>query len=1123
MRLIKIFQKGFTMKKVLDFIGSMKSMAVLMLIFAISIGYATFIENDYGTMTAKAEVYNARWFEVLLGLLTINLLYNIYRFKMYSFKKAPIFIFHAAFIIILIGAAITRYIGYEGTMHIREGHTENSILSSDTYFLIETKDGKDVVNADTKIYLSKLGDNHFEKSLHVGDKKVEIKLLEYIPDAVEKVVADPNGKPMLDLMITGGGRGKPVALEQGRAYDAGMFVIDFESHQEFNKPVIRVFLKDGKLYMSHEMKMSYFVMATQQKGELEASSEDELHTKRLYQTTLGSFVLRSFYPHAVKKIVSAEKKSAGRMMMKMNSSGLDALKFAITVDGKRKEMMIFGQKGVEAQKTLLMNNGVFVYIGYGAKRIVLPFSIKLVDFKLKRYPGSMSPASYESEVILYDKENGVEMPYRIYMNHILDYKGYRFFQASYDQDEKGTVLSVNHDPGTIWAYVGYFLLGLGMFWSLFSKKHRFAKLLQKAEDARKARESVIAILLAFAFVLMPNSLKAQQNSSELQAALSISKEHATKFARVIVQDTQGRMKPLDTLALEIVAKMHRSGSITIDGVKLDANQIILGMMVRPDIYKDLPLIRTKNRYINKMLGVAEDTKYVSFAQFFSDPQNLQGYKLLKEVDEAARKAPKDQDKLDKELIKVDERVNVAYMVFTGSLVRIWPKADDPNNKWYDTISALQNFPPKEAKVVRDLALSYFTTVDKALHDGSWQKADAIVEKIIAYQKEYGSAVYPSEDKIDAEIFYNHANIFETIYPIYLLIGFILLILSFVKIIKPKFQLDRFAKGALYILILLFIAHTIGLALRWYISGHAPWSNGYESMIYIGWASVLAGFIFSKKSPITMAATGILTGLILFVAHLNWMNPQVTNLVPVLNSYWLSIHVSMITASYGFLGLGALLGFITLVLYIAQNSKNHTQIEYSILELNAINEMSLMIGLAMLTVGNFLGGVWANESWGRYWGWDPKETWALVTILVYAVVVHLRFIKKIYNEFNYAVISLMAFTSVLMTYFGVNYYLAGLHSYAKGDPVPVPDFVPITYTVLFVVITLAMLKDLKFCAKHLKNHFVLTLIVLLGQSGIIFATYVSGKPTYVLVISIAAALFIAFVSVLFAKKLEAAKS
>jgi cytochrome c-type biogenesis protein CcsB len=246
-------------------------------------------------------------------------------------------------------------------------------------------------------------------------------------------------------------------------------------------------------------------------------------------------------------------------------------------------------------------------------------------------------------------------------------------------------------------------------------------------------------------------------------------------------------------------------------------------------------------------------------------------------------------------------------------------------------------------------------------------------------------------------------------------------------------------------------------MRWYIAGHAPWSNGYESMIYIAWATMLAGFIFSRKSLMSLAATSIMSGLILFVAHLNWMDPQVTNLVPVLQSYWLAIHVAMITASYGFLGLGALLGMITLVLFILKNTANKERLNLAIKELNAINEMSLLVGLILLTVGNFLGGVWANESWGRYWGWDPKETWALVTILVYAVVVHLRMIKGAYSDYIFSVISLLAFTSVLMTYFGVNYYLAGMHSYAKGDPVPVPDFVPWTYAVVAIVIALAYRK------------------------------------------------------------------
>ena len=1042
------------MKKLLSLIGSMKTMAILMLIFSVAIGYATIVENDYGTMTAKAEIYNAQWFEVLLGLLTINLIYNIFHYKMYTLKKAPIFIFHVSFIIVLVGAAITRFVGYEGTMHIREGMTSNTMLSSDPYVVINAANMQHKAEYDKVLFLSKRGGNSFSHTLNVGKQQVQVKLLEYIPDAVETLVADKNGKAIAQLMITGGGAGKPVALEEGKYYDAGNFVLDFNSGMKFNKPTIALYLKDGKLVMKHAMKLSYLKMADRSQGELAANDDETVNKRTLYSTTTaaGGFVLRNFMLHAKKKVVS-NSSSKMNSRMKMNSSGLDALKFSVDVDGKRSEFLVYGQKGVAGRPSIVVINGVNVAVAYGSKIITLPFKLKLVDFQLDRYPGSMSPASYASEVELIDKKNGVDMPYRIYMNHILDYKNYRFFQSSYDRDEKGTILSVNHDPGTLPTYIGYALMALGMYWVLFSRKYRFGQLSKKARKA--AQKKVVPALLAVGMMLsVTPSTKAAELDPSIKTILSFNKAHAEKFGALIVQDTRGRMKPIDTLSTEILAKIHRSATLKVGDKELTSNQVILGMMIRPDIYKEIKLIRTGYTNVNEAIGAKKNAKYVAFSQFFQDPVNMRGYKLAAIVNEAARKAPGDRNQLDKDALKVDERVNVVYMVFTGSLLKIWPKPNDVNNKWYATIDALKTFSKPNALEVRQLAVQYFTDIDAALKSGDWSASNKDLVNISKFQKKYGSAVYPPEGKIKAEIFYNHSNVFEILWPLYFIVGFVLLVLSFVKIIKPKFQMDKVTKISLALLALFFVAHTAGLALRWYISGHAPWSNGFESMTYIAWATVLAGFIFSKQSPITLASTSILAGLILFVAHLSWMNPQITNLVPVLNSYWLSIHVSMITASYGFLGLGALLGFITLLLYIFGNGANREQIALSIKELNAINEMGLLIGLVMLTVGNFLGGVWANESWGRYWGWDPKETWALVTILVYAVVVHLRFIKSIYNQFNYAVISLLAFTSVLMTYFGVNYYLAGMHSYAKGDPVPIPDFVPVTYAIVFVIIVLA---------------------------------------------------------------------
>ena len=1033
------------MKQILSILGSMKTMAVLMLIFAFASGYATFIENDYGTITAKADVYNARWFEILLGFLTLNLILNIYNFKMFSLKKAPLFIFHIAFIIIIIGAAVTRYIGYEGTMHIREGGSASTMVSSDTYFSVDATIADKAVSTTQKSLLSKRSSNTLSSSLIIDGKNVEVELIEYIPDAVERTVASKVGNAAAQMMVTGDGQGEPITLNDGEFYENSNFVLDFNSGKKFDKKVISLFVEEEKIFMKYDMTLSYLKMDDGSKGTIDSNEKEPLTTRTLFSFAGGGFVLREFLAHASKAIVSNPNASPMR-------PGYDGLRFKISVDDVSKDVFIYGQVGRMAKEHHNIVNGVDVHLSYGSKELKLPFEIHLKDFQLDRYPGSMSPASYASEVVLVDKEQNVEMPYRIFMNNILEHRGFRFFQASYDQDEKGTVLSVNNDPGTLPSYIGYFLLGLGMFWSLFSRKNRFAQLAKKAKSAHEKQALSFLVTLGLLFSVAPTY--ADELSPTIKTILSFDKAHAEKFGQLVVQDSGGRMKPLDTLSTEILAKVYKGSKVKVGNNILTSNQVILGMMIKPDLYRDIKIIRTKDKDVNKLIGAKENATHASFAQFFEDASSMKGYKLAEAVDSAVRKEAKYRNLFDKAVLKVDERVNICYMVYTGSLIKIWPKPNDVNNKWHATIDALQTFKDENREKLRAIALEYFTSIDESLKTGDWTATNNAVANIAKYQKFYGSEVYPSENRILAEVFYNEAKIFERLYPYYLLVGFILLILSFVKILKPNFNITIYTKVTLVILIVFFIAHTVGLANRWYISGHAPWSDGYESMIYIGWATVLAGFIFSKRSSMTMASTSVLAGLILFVAHLNWMDPQVTNLVPVLNSYWLSIHVSMITASYGFLGLSSLLGFIVIILFILKTDKNAKQISLSIKELNSINEMSLMVGLVLLTIGNFLGGVWANESWGRYWGWDPKETWALVTILVYAVVLHLRFLKSLYSDFNFAVISLLSYTSVIMTYFGVNYYLAGLHSYAKGDPVPIPDFVPVTYTILFIVIALA---------------------------------------------------------------------
>ena len=351
---------------------------------------------------------------------------------------------------------------------------------------------------------------------------------------------------------------------------------------------------------------------------------------------------------------------------------------------------------------------------------------------------------------------------------------------------------------------------------------------------------------------------------------------------------------------------------------------------------------------------------------------------------------------------------------------------------------------------------YMNALDRAINDNNWATCDSVVSYISKFQNRYGNDVMPKNYKVTLEVLYNKLNVFSNLFMYYFMVGFLFLVILIIRIFNPNI-LSSIVKLFQFLILLGFLYQTLGLAARWIISGHAPWSNGYESMIYISWATMLAGIIFSRRSKMTLAATTLVTSLFLMVAHLNWLDPEITNLVPVLNSYWLMIHVSIITASYGFLALGAVLGFFSLALIILTNSSTKQKLLTTIKELTLINEKSITIGLFMLTIGTFLGGVWANESWGRYWGWDPKETWALVSILIYTFVLHMRFVPSLRSPLTFNIASMFSIWTIIMTYFGVNYYLSGLHSYAAGDPMPIPSFVYYLSALMFLTAIISKLR------------------------------------------------------------------
>jgi cytochrome c-type biogenesis protein CcsB len=351
-----------------------------------------------------------------------------------------------------------------------------------------------------------------------------------------------------------------------------------------------------------------------------------------------------------------------------------------------------------------------------------------------------------------------------------------------------------------------------------------------------------------------------------------------------------------------------------------------------------------------------------------------------------------------------------------------------------------SFKGKDSLYVQNILPLYFNSLRLARADGDYTQADNLLESLEGFQKKFGGAVLPSEDKIEAEILYNQYDIFKKLFSWYLYVGLLLFVLLIFKIFREGKILNysvNLLKGSV---LLLFLLHTAGLVARWFISGHAPWSDAYESMIYVAWATMFFGLIFGRKSELTLAATTFVSSMVLMIAHWNWMDPSIANLQPVLDSYWLMIHVAVIVGSYGPFALSMIIGVVALILISIASKKNKVKIDLNIKELTIINELSLTVGLIMLTIGNFLGGMWANESWGRYWGWDPKETWALISILIYAFVIHMRFVPGLRGNWTFNFMSIVSFASILMTYFGVNFYLVGLHSYASGDKIITPSFV-----------------------------------------------------------------------------------
>jgi len=1020
------------MNKIKDLLFSTRLMSIVIVLFAVSMATATFVENDYGTQTAKALIYNTWWFEVLMLLLTINFIGNVFRYRLYRREKWPVFLFHLAFIITLFGAFVTRYYGYEGLMPVREGAVTNTVLSDNTYIHVRVDDGIDQKEYEKKVLFGALSTNSFSISSDFRQKPFSIKYVDYIRNVKSEFVENENATEHLHLVVsTATGRKDIYLKDQSLTKYANQYF-------SFNKPTVGAmnFITSAEgAFLQPNMDGTYMEMQSREKTAIHKDSIAPLQLLKLYNFPTLGFVI----PTAP---VKGEMKQFSAPVAEKNKFPYDAVYMEVRSGDETEQIVVQGAKNAITDARKIALNGLNFIIKYGSKEIKTPFSIKLRDFQLERYPGSNSPSSFASEVTVIDKDKTFD--YRIFMNHVLDYKGYRFFQASYDKDEKGTILSVNHDYwGTLLTYLGYLLMAIGMFVSMFWKGTRFSDLSKKLKKLAAKKLAVLIVILG----VSANSFGQENPPQDIHQNV-VKKEHAAKFGKLLIQDFQGRVKPINTYSIESLRKIYKKDNY--EG--LSAEQVILSAQLNPKIWSSLPIIHVKSARLG-----SEFTTQLKIENGLAAVTNFytkNSYILSETVNDAHQKKFMDRTATDKEIINLDERANVWIQVLNGSMLRIYPKKSDTNNKWFAGIDT-------EAFVAQDTMLlkmhqMYLNSLQKAIQSDDYTEADEFLGYISSYQHKMGTAIIPADTKIDLEIKYNQWSIFTKLMFYYMFIGFIFLILAFVDLFKPNSKIVNILLKLFSILTILgMIAHIFGLGARWYISGHAPWSNGYEAVVFVAFVTTLAGLIFShKKSKFTLASTVLFASFLLSIAHGSMMSPEITNLVPVLKSYWLMIHVAIITASYGFLGLGALLGFVVLFLYILRTPDNAKRFNHTINELTYINESTIAVGLYTLTIGTFLGGVWAAESWGRYWSWDPKEVWSLISMMVYIFILHMRLVPGLRGKFAFNTASLFSIATLIMTFFGVNFYLSGMHSYATGDPVPIPNWIyfAIGFFVLFAIIS-----------------------------------------------------------------------
>ena len=775
-------------KKIVSVLVSTRLTAFLFLFFSASMAVGTFVESKHGTDAAKILIYNARWFEFIILIFLVNFIFNIKRYSLLRREKLGILLLHLSWILIIIGAGVTRYIGYEGVMPIREGTTTNQFLSSDTYLTVlvdgELNGSQQRKEFESEVLFSEYEDKSLIKSkffkgqnFRFGNQIFNIDFIDYTENVDYQVVESESGSKFIKLVEASSGDRHDHYIESGQVTNLHGTLIAFNN---FTIGAINFSDENGVLKIQAPFEGSYMRMIDQKRGTVITGEVQDLELRSLYQIGGFQFVIPDGIVKGAYQIIKNETEETNQNLLRLKFSHSDS----------SKEINLLGGRGVTDNYERFSLGELDFSVKYGSLISELPFSIRLNDFIAEKYPGTeKSYSSFMSKISVEESENSFD--YDIYMNNILNHQGYRFFQASFDPDELGTILSVNKDfYGTFLTYVGYIILYISLLTIMFYGKTRFKDVARRLNNLTNKRLTIIFFLVIPAMVFSQHSNHTTNTAipDSLTKKFIVNESHSSKFGQLLIQDSGGRMKPINTFSSELLRKVSKSDRFQ----SMNSDQVLLSIFRNPLAWYSEPIIYLKrgNDSIRSILNIPKDQKYAAFMDFFDFTGK---YKLAPFLEDAYKSSLPNQ--FEKDFIESDRKVNLMYSALEGDILKIFPIPLDQNNKWIAPNESsdyyFEEF--KDSLFINNIIPLYLRSLDTGVSTNNYADANQLLESIKGYQFKYASDIIPSDKKIQAEILYNKYDIFKNLFLYYFLAGLLFFVFIILNIFSENKLINNFMK------------------------------------------------------------------------------------------------------------------------------------------------------------------------------------------------------------------------------------------------------------------------------------------------------------------------------------------